>query len=149
MKTIRLYDLLIRFFSEHLRQQRNVSQHTILAYRDTFRLLLRFLKRTYHLPPATVDLSAVTPERVLAFLAHLEQNQNKSGRSRNARLAAIRSFSLTFATGGGNPRKRLQIKAGFSEVCTTVSSSTHAQFVVGGNLWRRLGRQWQFQLRQQ
>ena len=92
MKTSRLYDLLMRFFSEHLGQQRNVSRHTILAYRDTFRLLLRFLKRTYHLPPANVDLSAVTPERVLAFLAHLEQNQNNSVRSRNARLAAIRSF---------------------------------------------------------
>jgi integrase/recombinase XerD len=83
---------LIRFFSEHLGQQRQLSRHTVLAYRDTFRLLLRFLKRTYHLSPATLALSDLTPQRSLAFLAHLEQERANSVRSRNARLAALRSF---------------------------------------------------------
>jgi integrase/recombinase XerD len=92
IKAIRLSDLLVRFFSEHLRQQRQLSQHTILAYRDTFRLLLRFFKRTYHITPATLELSALSPERVLAFLTHLEQHRSNSVRSRNARLAALRSF---------------------------------------------------------
>ena len=92
MKTIRLHDLLIRFFNEHLAQQRQVSRHTILAYRDTFRLLLRFFKATYRLTPVTLELSGLSPERVLAFLAHLEQNRTNSVRSRNARLAAIRSM---------------------------------------------------------
>jgi integrase/recombinase XerD len=93
MKALLLQALLIRFFDEHLRQQRQVSRHTVLAYRDTFRLLLRFLKSTYHIRPATLELSGLTPERVLAFLAHLEQNRANSVRSRNARLAAIRSFA--------------------------------------------------------
>ena len=75
MKAINLHELLIRFFSEHLRQQRHVSRHTLLAYRDTFRLLLRFLKRTYHICPATLELSGLSPERVLAFLVHLEQER--------------------------------------------------------------------------
>lgn len=93
MKPVSLQELLIRFFTEHLRQQRHVSHHTLLAYRDTFRLLLRFLQRTYHLRPATLELSGLSPERVLAFLAHLEQQRTNSVRSRNARLAAIRSFA--------------------------------------------------------
>jgi site-specific recombinase XerD len=93
MKALPLQELLIRFFNEHLRQQRQVSPHTVLAYRDTFRLLLRFLKRTYHLCPATLELSGLNPDRVLAFLAHLEQQRANSVRSRNARLAAIRSFA--------------------------------------------------------
>jgi len=93
MKAINLHELLIRFFSEHLRQQRQVSRHTLLAYRDTFRLLLRFLKRTYHICPATLELSGLSPERVLAFPVHLEQERTNSVRSRNARLAAIRSFA--------------------------------------------------------
>ena len=93
MKALHLQELLIRFFNEHLRQQRQVSLHTVLAYRDTFRLLLRFLKRTYHLRPATLELSGLNPDRVLAFLAYLEQQRANSMRSRNARLAAIRSFA--------------------------------------------------------
>jgi integrase/recombinase XerD len=93
MKTINFQQLLIRFFNEHLRHQRQVSRHTILAYRDTFRLLLRFLKRTDHVCLATLELSGLTPERVLAFLAYLEQQRSNCARSRNARLAAIRSFA--------------------------------------------------------
>jgi site-specific recombinase XerD len=93
MKALLLQELLIRFFDENLRQQRQVSPHTVLAYRDTFRLLLRFLKRTYHVRPATLELGGLTSERVLAFLAHLEQQRANSVRSRNARLAAIRSFA--------------------------------------------------------
>jgi integrase/recombinase XerD len=93
MKALHFQELLIRFFNEHLRQQRQVSPHTILAYRDTFRLLLHFLKRTYHVCPAALELSGLNPDRVLAFLAHLEQQRANSVRSRNARLAAIRSFA--------------------------------------------------------
>jgi integrase/recombinase XerD len=93
MKPILLQELLVRFFNENLRQQRQVSRHTILAYRDTFRLLLGFLKRTYRVCPSTLELSGLSPERVLAFLDHLEQQRANSVRSRNARLAAIRSFA--------------------------------------------------------
>ena len=93
MKPLCLQEILLRFFNEHLGQQRHVSRHTILAYRDTFRLLLSFLKRAYHLCPATLELSGLNPDRVLGFLAHLEQGRGNSVRSRNARLAAIRSFA--------------------------------------------------------
>ena len=93
MKALLLQEVPIRFLDEHLRQQRQVSPHTVLAYRDTFRLLLRFLKRAYHVRPVTLELSGLNPERVLAFLAHLEQQRANSVRSRNARLAAIRSFA--------------------------------------------------------
>ena len=65
--------------------------------RDTFRLLLRFFKATYLLTPITLELSGLSPERVLAFLAHLERERTNSVRSRNARLAAIRSMTLCAA----------------------------------------------------
>lgn len=38
---------LQRFFREHLLTHRNLSPATITAYRDTFRLLFRFLKETH------------------------------------------------------------------------------------------------------
>ena len=92
MKIPRLADLLTHYFSEHLRQHRNVSPHTIAAYRDAFRLLLRFFKQAYRTPPASLELRELTAPRVLAFLAHLEEARHNGVRSRNARLAAIHAF---------------------------------------------------------
>jgi site-specific recombinase XerD len=102
MKIPRLADLLTRYFSEHLRQQRNVSQHTIAAYRDTFRLLLRFFKQTYRIPPAILELRELNAPRVLNFLTHLEEARHNSVRSRNARLAAIHAF-VHYAEDGLGP----------------------------------------------
>lgn len=92
MNTLDLVDLLPRFFSEHLIHQRNVSPCTVAAYRDTFRLFLRFLNGARRTAPAQLPLDAVTAQSVLAFLAHLEEVRHNSIRSRNARLAALRSF---------------------------------------------------------
>jgi len=92
MKTPDLAILLPRFFTEHLVEQRNVSPRTVAAYRDTFRLLLRFLQRSRRTKPAELPLQVLTATSVLAFLSHLESERGNSVRSRNARLAAIRSF---------------------------------------------------------
>lgn len=92
MKTPDLADLLPRFFTEHLVSQRNVSPRTVAAYRDTFRLLLRFLQRTRRKVACELPLSALSAQSVVAFLNHLEKERHNSARSRNARLAALRSF---------------------------------------------------------
>lgn len=85
--------LLQRFCAEHLPTQRGLSRHTVQAYRDTFRLLLGFLARHRRVPPDRVELAALTPETILAFLDHLERDRRNSVRTRNARLAAIRAFA--------------------------------------------------------
>jgi site-specific recombinase XerD len=92
MKTPDLATLLPRFFTEHLVDQRNVSPCTVAAYRDTFRLLLRFIQRTRRAKPSVLPLQVLTPASILAFLPHLESERGNTIRSRNARLAAIRSF---------------------------------------------------------
>ncbi len=92
MKDLCLADLLTRFFTEHLLKQRSLSPHTLAAYRDTFRLMLRFFQRTYRSAPATLELGQLNYNRVLAFLSYLEQQRHNQVRSRNARLAAIHSF---------------------------------------------------------
>lgn len=43
--------LLQRFFTEHLVHHRAVSPRTVAAYRDTFRLLLRFAETRLGKPP--------------------------------------------------------------------------------------------------
>lgn len=84
------------FFAEHLTQQRALSPCTVAAYRDTFMLFLDFASTRCAGSPATMKLADITPELILAFLDHLEQERHNAVRSRNARLAALRSF-LKFA----------------------------------------------------
>jgi len=85
--------LLQRFFAERLIQQKNVSPRTVTAYRDTFRLLLRYIERERGKPPAKLTLNDFNATLVLEFLAHLEAERHNSVRSRNARLAAVRAFA--------------------------------------------------------
>lgn len=81
-----------RFFATRLIQQRHVTAATIAAYRDTFRLLLRFAESHLKTAPARMRLEDLDAPLVLAFLDHLEQVRGNTIRSRNARLAAVRSF---------------------------------------------------------
>jgi integrase/recombinase XerD len=80
------------FFTSWLLNQRRASPHTIAAYRDTFRLLLRFAQAQLGKPPAQLDLADLAAELIGAFLDHLERQRGNSIRSRNARLAAVHSF---------------------------------------------------------
>jgi integrase/recombinase XerD len=85
-------NLLEAFFLERLMQQRRVSPHTIISYRDTFRLLLQFTQRHLSKPPSRLTVSDLTAELVGEFLRHLEKQRRNTARSRNVRLAAIHSF---------------------------------------------------------
>ena len=84
--------LLQRFFAEHLRQHRAVSPNTVAAYRDAFRLLLKFAQVRTGKMPTQLALADLDATLILAFLDHLERERKSSVRSRNARLSAIRSF---------------------------------------------------------
>jgi integrase/recombinase XerD len=84
--------LLQRFFVEHLGQLRAVSPCTIAAYRDTFRLLLGFAEAKIGKAPTALVLADLDAKLVVGFLDHLEKDRNNTARSRNARLAALRSF---------------------------------------------------------
>ncbi len=80
------------FFAEHLLAHKRASPQTIACYRDTFRLLLRFMRDRTGAKPAALPLAALDADAVLAFLDHIERDRGCSVRSRNNRLAAIRSF---------------------------------------------------------
>ena len=80
------------FFTDRLIGQRKASPHTIAAYRDTLRLLLAFASQTTDRQPSQLDIDDLDAPLIGAFLDHLEHERNNSIRTRNARLAAIRSL---------------------------------------------------------
>jgi integrase/recombinase XerD len=87
-----LAGLLEAFFTTRLQRQQAASPNTIAAYRDTFRLLLRFAQGRLGKQPSDLLLADIDAPFVSAFLDNLEQQRGNGARTRNARLAAIRSF---------------------------------------------------------
>jgi len=81
------------WFTERLITQRNSSPQTIASYRDTLRLLLTFASQRTGKQPCQLDIDDLDAELIGAFLNHLEQDRGNSPRTRNARLAAIHSFT--------------------------------------------------------
>jgi len=80
------------FFTERLTGQRNASPNTVAAYRDTWRLVLRFARARTGKEPSRLDLGDLDAPLIGAFLDHLEEERHNTARTRNARLSAIRSF---------------------------------------------------------
>ena len=89
---IRLAELVTAFFTRHLAAELNASPHTIASYRDTFRFLIRHLVESTHRQISQLTCDDFTVEAILAFLENLEHQRGNSTATRNARLAAIRSF---------------------------------------------------------
>lgn len=88
--------LVQEFFTDYMVQQRALSPRTVASYRDTFVLLLRFAEKQMGKAPVSVQLSDINAKFLAAFLDYLEGERHNSARSRNIRLAAVRSF-LKFA----------------------------------------------------
>jgi integrase/recombinase XerD len=88
----RFAELVQTFFCDYLIKQRDLSPRTVSAYRDTFRLLLSFLQRACGKRPDQLMLSSLTAAQLIAFLEYLEEERGNCVRTRNLRLAALRSF---------------------------------------------------------
>ncbi len=80
------------FFTERLAKQRQASPATVRSYRNAIALLLRFVEDRTGKAPSALDWDDLGVETISAFLDHLEANRHNSARSRNARLAALRSL---------------------------------------------------------
>lgn len=80
------------FFTDRLMTQKNASPHTIASYRDCLKLLLAYVQQTTGVPPSKLDFADLDATVIGGFLHHLERDRGLSARSRNVRLAAIRSL---------------------------------------------------------
>jgi site-specific recombinase XerD len=80
------------FFTQRLTSQRRASPNTVAAYRDAWRLVLRYAQGRTGRQPCQLDLTDLDAPFIAGFLDHLEHDRGNSVRTRNARLAAVRSF---------------------------------------------------------
>lgn len=82
---------LQQYFTSYAHAQRDLSPSTVAAYRDTWRMLIKYLTHILGVAADEVDFEALSAELVTGFLDHLEQVRGSSVATRNARLTAIRA----------------------------------------------------------
>lgn len=93
-----LQTLVHDFFERHLAVERNAGRHTIAAYRDALKLFLRWAAQTRRCSADQLDDTVLTAATVRDFLHWLEQDRGCSPRTRNQRLAILRSFARYVAS---------------------------------------------------
>lgn len=80
------------FFEDHLKVQKGLRPSSVRSYRDTLRLFLCFVAREAKGSISRLKLDQLSFDRTLAFLKHLEEGRGNHARTRNQRLASLRTF---------------------------------------------------------
>jgi site-specific recombinase XerD len=73
-------------------RERLTEEHTRAAYAYAFQLLFTFASRRLGAAPSDLQVEHLDAPLVLAFLDHIQHERGNAARTRNTRLAAIRSF---------------------------------------------------------
>jgi integrase/recombinase XerD len=84
--------LVETFFTQHLMTERQLSPCTLASYRDTFRLLLKYIQDQTQRRASEQRLEHWDAPHLLRFLEYLEKERDCCARSRNVRLAALHCF---------------------------------------------------------
>ena len=90
---MKLSTCIHQFFGTYLPSIKGVSNNTIKAYRDTFKLFLPFAAKYQNIKIKSLQLDHLLSELILSFLDEIEQKRNNTAKTRNHRLAAIKSLA--------------------------------------------------------
>ncbi|WP_373230615.1 site-specific integrase [Cohnella sp.] len=95
MRTVKPTDFaysLTKYLSEYLPGQQGLSSNTILSYRDTFSLLLKYCKTEINRPVERLEFKSFDRALIENFLVWLAESRGNSIATRNQRLAALHAF---------------------------------------------------------
>jgi len=82
-----------QFFDHYLSNIKGVSPHTIKSYRDTFKIFLPFAADYYGIKIRSLQVEQISSKLILAFLDDLQEGRKNLAKTRNQRLAALKSFA--------------------------------------------------------
>ena len=91
---MRLSSVIHQFFSQYLPHIKAASPRTIKAYRDSFKLFLPFAAKYHDIKISSLQIAHLSVEVILDFLESLEKQRQNSAKTRNSRLAAIKSLAM-------------------------------------------------------
>jgi len=90
---MKLAPCIYRFFNQYLPRIKGSSEQSIKAYRDTFSLFLPFAAQRLSIKVSSIRVDQLSSDLILSFLDHLESDRNNAAKTRNHRLAAIKSLA--------------------------------------------------------
>jgi integrase/recombinase XerD len=90
---MKLSPCIHRFFDQYLTHVKGVSPHTVKAYRDAFKLFLPFAAKYYNIKIGSLRVELISSELIIAFLEGLQRERKNLVKTRNQRLAALKSFA--------------------------------------------------------
>lgn len=90
---MKLSPCIHQFFNHYLPHIKGVSHHTIKSYRDTFKLFLPFAASHYGIKIRSLRLKQISTDLIMAFLDELQHERKNLPKTRNQRLAALKSFA--------------------------------------------------------
>jgi site-specific recombinase XerD len=90
---MRLSAAIHQFFNKYLPHIKALSPHTIKAYRDTFKLFLPYAANYHGIKISSLQIAHLSVEVILDFLDSLEKKRQNSTKTRNSRLAALKSLA--------------------------------------------------------
>jgi integrase/recombinase XerD len=80
------------FFEDYLMVQRGLRPSSIRSYRDVLKMFLRFIAQAVHRPVTRLSVQELSFGRTVTFLKHVEETRHNHIRTRNQRLAVLRTF---------------------------------------------------------
>ena len=83
---------LSKYLKDYLILERNMSSNTIRSYKNTFSQFIEYLVNKENYKITDITFSNVTREVVLKYLNYVEEEKKNTIRTRNQRLACIKSF---------------------------------------------------------
>lgn len=90
---MKLSPCIRQFFDQYLPHIKGVSEHTLKAYRDAFRIFLPFAAKYYGIKIKSLRVEHLSPDLIIAFLEDLQQERKNLVKTRNQRLAVLKSFA--------------------------------------------------------
>jgi site-specific recombinase XerD len=89
---------LNKYLTVYLPGERGLATNSILSYRDTFSLLIVFIKTEKQMKPERLPMEFLTRELLLEFAGWLESTRGCSLSSRNQRFVVLRTFCKWLST---------------------------------------------------
>ena len=90
---MKLSTCLHQFFDQYLPRIKGSGDNTIKTYRDAFTLFLPFAAKHLSIKIESIRVEHLSTPLILAFLNNLESQRHNTARSRNHRLAALKSLA--------------------------------------------------------
>ncbi|MFZ3044503.1 MAG: tyrosine-type recombinase/integrase [Desulfatirhabdiaceae bacterium] len=88
-----LAECIHKYFEQYLPQIRGASQSTIDSYQQALTLFLKFSSDNLNVPVKEIDVKNLSFQLIIDFLDHLQTRRNYSARTRNTRLACLKSLA--------------------------------------------------------